>query len=90
MNLRVPWRVDRRGDRLPQQVGGQQPWELVEATNLADDGRHRYRHDGPIDGDKSRPQHHRDQDQSARGAEADSCLAGDVASQRQRPNPFRR
>ena len=63
--------VDRHGRGLREQVDREQPRELPEAAEVPHDRRHRGRDDRLVERHERRRQHHRDQDRSPLGAQAD-------------------
>jgi hypothetical protein len=55
--------VDRQGDREGQQVRREHPLPLIDALQLADDGRQRGREDRRIEGSQELGAHEADEDE---------------------------
>ena len=76
--------VDRHRDRLRQQVDREQPGELGEAAEVADDRRHRGGEDRRVDRHQAHAEHDREQHRPALAAQPDARAGhlGDVTSNR--------
>jgi len=64
--------VDRHGDRLGEEIDGEQPGELREAAQVLDDGGDGGREDRRVDGDDAARDHEGEKDRASLGPQSDA------------------